>query len=170
MVSCSQNTPSINSISQRALNKEITTDEDGSMLIGVCDRNGLLKPPYKTWFESQYSNYKVDSEILNKIGTVPKEVHLFIFMGTWCGDSEIQVPRFYKILDSLNFDESNLTLVNLNRQKASPGNEEQGMNINNIPTFIFYKNNKEIGRIVESPVQSLEEDLYAILSGESINK
>ncbi|MBN4051420.1 thioredoxin family protein [bacterium AH-315-M05] len=170
MISCGQNTPSISYISQSVLNKEIMTNEDGSMLIGVCNRNGLLKSPYKTWFESQYSNYKVDSEILSKIGAVPKELHLLIFMGTWCGDSQTQVPRFYKILDTLNFDESNLTLINLNRQKTSPGNEEQEMNINEIPTFIFFKNNKEIGRIVESPVQSLEGDLYAILSGKSINK
>lgn len=167
MASCSQNTPSI---SQRAPNKEITTNEDSIMLIGVCNRNGLLKLPYRTWFESQYNNYKVDSKTLSKIGAVPKEVHLLIFMGTWCGDSQTQVPRFYKILDSLNFDESNLALINLNRKKTSPGNEEQGMNIEYIPTFIFIKNNKEIGRIIESPVQSLEEDLYAILSGDSINK
>jgi hypothetical protein len=43
---------------------------------------------------------------------------------------------------------------------------EDGFDITNVPTFIFYRNGKEINRIVESPVISLEKDMLSILAGE----
>ena len=39
------------------------------------------------------------------------------------------------------------------------------MNIHRVPTFIIYKNGKEINRIVEEPVSTLEGDLKQILDG-----
>ena len=42
-----------------------------------------------------------------------------------------------------------------------------GLNIHHVPTVIFYKNGNEIGRIIEYPVQLLEEDMVAILTGAS---
>jgi hypothetical protein len=34
------------------------------------------------------------------------------------------------------------------------------MQIKNVPTFIFYREGKEIGRIVENPSNTLESDIY----------
>ncbi|MEM1407485.1 MAG: hypothetical protein AAGG59_11970, partial [Bacteroidota bacterium] len=49
----------------------------------------------------------------------------------------------------------------------SPGREESGQNIHRVPTFIFHKNGEEIGRIVESPKESLEVDMLKIVTGEN---
>lgn len=35
--------------------------------------------------------------------------------------------------------------------------------IERVPTFIFYKNESEIGRIIETPVETLEKDILNIL-------
>jgi len=43
---------------------------------------------------------------------------------------------------------------------------EKDLNITNIPTFIFYKNGKEMHRIVESPMESLEKDMLKIITGQ----
>ena len=48
--------------------------------------------------------------------------------------------------------------------------EEVGKNIHRVPTFIFLHGNKEIGRIVESPVVSLEKDMIAILEKKSYSQ
>ncbi|MBL4663160.1 MAG: hypothetical protein JKY22_06315, partial [Flavobacteriaceae bacterium] len=76
-------------------------------------------------------------------------------------------PRFYKILDEANFPLERLTMVAVSRDrqamKQSPGGEHEGLNIHRVPTFIIYKNGKEVNRIVESPVTSLEEDLVNII-------
>jgi tetratricopeptide (TPR) repeat protein len=50
--------------------------------------------------------------------------------------------------------------------KQSPGHEETGLNIHRVPTIIVYQNRSELGRIVESPIISLERDLLAILNGD----
>ena len=84
-------------------------------------------------------------------------------MGTWCGDSRREVPRFYKIIDNLNFDENKITVINVNRKMEAKGIDVQSLEISRIPTFIFCINNKELGRIIETPKKSLEKDLMGII-------
>ena len=43
---------------------------------------------------------------------------------------------------------------------------EEGLDIQRTPTFIFFKNGVEIGRIVETPRDSLENDILKIVSGQ----
>jgi len=93
-------------------------------------------------------------------------------MGTWCGDSQREVPKFYKVLEAANFPENNLRIVGLNnvkeQYKQGPNGEEKGLNVHRVPTFIVYnKKGKEIGRIVEHPVESLEADLLNICRGKA---
>ena len=42
-------------------------------------------------------------------------------------------------------------------------NEAEGLRIELVPTIIFYKDGSEIGRIVETPVESMEKDLLKII-------
>jgi len=51
------------------------------------------------------------------------------------------------------------------RDKTTPEQFEKGLHITNVPTFIFYKNGKEVNRIVESTVIYLEQDMLDIVSG-----
>jgi thiol-disulfide isomerase/thioredoxin len=83
-------------------------------------------------------------------------------MGTWCSDSKEQIPAFYKILDELNCDSNSITLINVDRNKKGLSNEIKKLNIELIPTIIFYKQRKKIGRIIETPYKSLEKDLINI--------
>jgi hypothetical protein len=43
--------------------------------------------------------------------------------------------------------------------------EYDKLDIQRVPTFIFYKNNIEAGRIIENPETSLEQDMVKILTG-----
>ena len=84
-------------------------------------------------------------------------------MGTWCSDSRREVPRFFKILDKLNYDQKNVTLICVDRKKAAQTGNVDKLKIELVPTLIFYKDNAEIGRIVESPKETLEKDLMKIV-------
>ena len=86
-------------------------------------------------------------------------------MGSWCEDSHRDVPQLYKILDEAKFDESKLKVISVDEDKLTPEGFEKDMDIQNVPTIILYKNNKELGRIVEYPIQTLEKDMLSILSG-----
>jgi len=150
-------------------NKEKMNDtvpyEDSVMLLGKANRKGFQMDAFKEWFNTGYEGYNVDSETVEKLKPLLKDVSITVFMGTWCEDSQRETPHFYKILDETNFDESKLTLITVSDEKTTPQGFEEGKNITNVPTFIFYKNEKELGRIVEYPIESLEKDMLAILSG-----
>ena len=150
-------------------NKEKINDavpyEDTVMLLGKANRKGFQMDAFKSWFNTGYENYKVDSETLEKLKPLLKDATITVFMGTWCEDSQRETPHFYKILDEANFDESKLTLITVSDEKTTPQGFEDGKNITNVPTLIFYKNGKELSRIVEYPIESLEKDMLAILSG-----
>ena len=139
--------------------------EDSVMLLGKANRKGLQMNPFKDWFNAGYSDYKIDSETLEQLKPLIKDLDITVFMGTWCEDSQRETPHFYKILDDAGFSESRLTLITVSDEKTTPQGFENGKNITNVPTFIFYKNEKELGRIVEYPIESLENDMLAIVSG-----
>jgi thiol-disulfide isomerase/thioredoxin len=89
-------------------------------------------------------------------------------MGTWCGDSKKEVPRLYKVLEASNFPMEQLSVIAVSGEaslyKQSPQHEEKGLNIHRVPTVIFYKNGKEVNRIVEHPISSFEKDIFNIIT------
>jgi thiol-disulfide isomerase/thioredoxin len=86
-----------------------------------------------------------------------------VFLGSWCGDTKRELPRFLKIMEFLKFPETKIKLIGVDRTKKAPVYTENIWNIEFVPTFIFLKNGMEIGRIVEQPVASLEQDMKQIL-------
>ncbi len=143
-----------------------TVPYEGSViLLGEANRKGFQMDTFKGWYNPGYENYTVDSETLEKLKPLLKDVTITVFMGTWCEDSQRETPHFYKIIDAASYDESKITLITVSDEKTTPQGFEKGKNITNVPTIIFYKKNKELGRIVEYPIESLEEDMLAILSG-----
>ena len=86
-------------------------------------------------------------------------------MGTWCSDSQREVPSFYKIMNAIGYQTNKIDLISVDREKSTPQELEKGLDINYVPTIIFYKYGEEINRIVEAPIESLEKDILTILSG-----
>lgn len=135
------------------------------MLLGKISVSDLKATPYADWFIDGYEIYDVKGTKMEDLKTLLDGVNIKLFMGTWCPDSQREVPHFYKILDALEFPSQNSELVAVNRKKKTPDQLEEGLNILRVPTFIFYKDGKELGRIVEYPIISLEADMLKILSG-----
>ena len=166
LMSCAgnkKNDDTANSSSKEVAVAEVPEQE--RMLLGLQERKALEAAPYNSWYESNYEEYELDEELLEKIAPLTDNLEIVVFMGTWCSDSQHQVPAFYKILDALDFPEEKVTLITMDRKKATPENLEEGLEILNVPTMIFKKEGKEINRIVEFPIESLEDDMYQILSG-----
>ncbi len=72
-------------------------------------------------------------------------------------------PGFIKYLDEIEYPSENVNLINVNREKVGLADEVDGMEIHFVPTLIFYRNDEEIGRIVEMPYESLEKDMLEIV-------
>lgn len=142
-----------------------TKDQTGN-LIGIANKESFLAEPFNEWFLPNYATYETNKEVMEKLKPLLKEVTIKGFMGTWCGDSKEQTPILYKILDEADFNYDHLELITVNRSKSTPDNLQEGFNIERVPTFIMYKNDKEIGRFVEYPRESVEADLLKIVSGQ----
>jgi len=143
----------------------VTKDEEGN-LIGITNKAEFLQEPYTDWFSPNYNDYKTNKEIINTLKPLLKDITIKAFMGTWCSDSQEQTPAFYKILDETGFNYKNLELVAVNRDRETPDNLQKGFDIERVPTLIFYKEGKEIGRFVEYPRETIEADILKIVSGE----
>ncbi len=164
------NDPSSNS-NVFPVNQEITSEEGELILVGQLNREAWQMETYKAWFDEEYENYVVNEEILSQLNL--KGVSFKVFLGTWCSDSQREVPRFLKITDQMGVKAKQLQIIALDnhtdRYKQSPQHEEEGWNIEYVPTIIVLKDGREVGRIVEMPELSLEEDLVRILEqGEKI--
>jgi thiol-disulfide isomerase/thioredoxin len=139
------------------LNKEI--------LIGKCDRQGLeTSDVFKAYFNEGYSAYTPDGNIIKQLKKKKRGVKIVIVMGTWCGDSQEQVPHFYKILDEVGFKASDVKLICVDRAMTAGAVDITKYDIERVPTFLFYKDDREIGKIVESPMGTLEKDMLMILT------
>ena len=107
----------------------------------------------------------MNEAVVDSIKPLLENVSLRVFMGTWCEDSQRETPRLYKVLEALDFDNDKFEIIAVSRDKDTPDHLEKDQNIEYVPTIIVLKNENEIGRIVESTIDTLEEDLLAILSG-----
>lgn len=137
---------------------------DQEILIGQCNRDGFSIDQFRTWFDYEYDRYEVDLETIGEIDEADlAAISITIVLATWCSDSRREVPRFYRILDELNFDEDAVTLLCVNRQKQISNGDISDLNIELVPTFILYNNATEVGRIIETPNESLEIDLKKIM-------
>ena len=155
-------------LNSQNLNNEITNSKGQKILLGKIKKASLNQENYKSWFSKNYENYSPDENAIKDLQSNLNDYKITVFMGTWCGDSKREVPRFYKIIEALEFPENQMELIALsndfNLYKQSPQHEENGLNIHRVPTFIFYKNGKEVNRIVEHPVESLEKDILKIVN------
>jgi thiol-disulfide isomerase/thioredoxin len=145
-------------------NKIVRDDETGKpMLIGPCTREAFSDTSFSGWFNSNYEEYQPDSVTVKEIAYNFDSVKTIIVMGTWCSDSREQVPHFFKVMDEAGYPQDNITLICVNREKTDSLGDVDSLDIELVPTFIFYRKGMEIGRIVETPLQTMEEDIYRIL-------
>ena len=131
-------------------------------LLGPITIADLQKPPFNEWFESGYQSYKPDTSITAKINF--KETEIVVFMGTWCSDSQREVPHLFKLLDETGFPNEKIKIIAVDEDKTQPETSIKEWGIEYVPTIILLKNGEEIGRIIESPNATLEKDLAAILN------
>lgn len=152
-------------------NIEVKNSNGESMLLGHCDVSFLQQGVYKNWYQPGYDHYIPDSSAIPFLTELLKGKRIDIFLGTWCGDSRREFPRMMKILTQAGVQKQHIRLIFVsnesNSYKQSPQHEEVGKNIKRVPTLIVYDNEKEIGRVIEYPVVSLEKDLLSILMREN---
>lgn len=138
----------------------MNTSEKKALSVGQLTSEELLSNHES--FLISYDNFTISEKEISLVKQWPDTIRLEVFFGTWCHDSQREVPRLLKLL---NYNPTILVeLVGLDYQKTDPHGLTVNKAIKYTPTFIIYKNNKEVGRVIERPSQSLVVDITEIIN------
>ena len=120
-------------------------------------------------YSDRKTSYKPDLSVLEMVkDSIRDGDRVEVYMGTWCKDSQREVPKFLRILDDLRA-QYNVTLpvtfVAVDRAKQQPASLIAGKHVEKVATFIYYRGDTELGRIVETTQSPLfEDDLLTIVA------
>lgn len=145
---------------------EAVEEEQTGILVGEIEEKDLRQEPFTSWFAPGYESYTPSAEALETIEENIDDYQIKVFMGTWCGDSKREVPKFFKLLDKVGYDKSKLVVYAVTYNKTLPSGLAKEYDINYVPTIIFLKDGKEVDRFVEYAQESLEADIAKIVSGQ----
>lgn len=129
-------------------------------LIGPVTRTALEE--YEAWKTLRAQDYTPDAEAVRAIAANGRDVETLLILATWCPDSKRDVPRYFKILDAAGLGLDRVTMVGVDRTKKDAGGLTERHGVTRVPTFVFFRGGAEIGRVVERPVATLEQDIAAI--------
>ena len=111
-------------------------------------------------FQRNYDAYEVTAGI----DGLPADLKVKILFGTWCHDSEREVPRMLKLLAASGVKEDNISLISLDVRKEEPEGRAKAMDVRFTPTFVFFNEGTEFGRIIERPIVDLTNDLRVLVN------
>jgi len=131
-------------------------------LLGELTKEEILEK-LPDW-QADVASYSPKPEIIEKLKSISREIQIEVFLGTWCPDSKAHVNAYFKIMDLVSNPLISTVYIGLPRDKQARQEFIEGKNIVRIPTFIVSSGNREIGRIIETPIKSVEEDLLDIFN------
>jgi thiol-disulfide isomerase/thioredoxin len=152
---------------EKVYNKIVKDPKTGQdIFIGYVNVEGLKGDLFKDAYIRGLSEYSPNDSTVQECKKLMNGVSYRIIMGTWCSDSQEEVPRFFQVLytaeaDILNPEIMEIICVDSNKEAGDVNIKKY--NIEKVPTFIIYRNGKEIGRIVERFKDRPETDLLEIL-------
>ncbi len=151
---------------KQVLQSKKIVKNDIEMLYGRINREQLFLD-YPEW-EKLQTAYQPDPAVIKKISNLNEAFEVKLFLATWCPDCRREVPHFFKIMDISGLNTvMKISTWAVDKKLKLENDIPAQHNLEKVPTFIFYKNNKEIGRIIESPESFLlEEDILNILTEE----
>lgn len=146
-----------------SVNKEAETVTKTTKIISNIHVDDLKQSPHNQWFTPRYERTVMDKNRVGHLATLLEDVEILGFIGTWCGDTKRDLPSLFKILDEIGYEDNKIELVAVDGSYKDPSGNNTGWNIRKVPTFIFLKDNEEVGRYIERPRVSLIEDIIKIL-------
>lgn len=134
------------------------------ILKGQCRFEDLKAQPSFTWIKDT-ANYKPNNHAMETLREKLPQYEMVVVFGSWCDDSQRELPHLYKVLREAGMPMGKVALYGLDRAKKGRDMEDKIFRVEKVPTIILFKNHQEIGRIVETPKISLENDLAEMVEG-----
>ena len=130
-------------------------------LLGPVVREAILE--HSPAWQDLVAAYQPKPEAVDKLRGLGHEIRIEVYFGSWCSDSKAQLSAFFKVLDLVDTPLLQTAYFGMPEDKAKRAAYDRGREIVKLPTFIVIVDGREIGRIVETPKTTVEEDLVRIL-------
>jgi thiol-disulfide isomerase/thioredoxin len=135
--------------------------DPGKMLVGKTTQGALFRD-YPV-FMNNYRSYTPRKDAVDKLAALRDPHDILVFFGTWCQDSVSEIPKILRILDAADNRNLKPVLYGVGRDNKEGIGMSERFGIQRVPTTIVLRDGVELGRIVEYPQTSNEEDLLRIL-------
>jgi len=136
-----------------------TSEKHHDLMVGKVTTSELFIS--NTSFSHAFDRLEASAEEIQIIEAWPDNLTVDVYFGTWCHDSQREVPKLLKLL-SYN-PKIRINLIALDYQKSDPLGDASSRGVKYTPTIIVMQDNIELGRIVERPKNSLILDFQALL-------
>lgn len=114
-------------------------------------------------YKSSVGLYTLEKNVIDSIRANLEDLEIKVFYGEWCPDCRLELPRFISVIKALDTEDIEMEFIELNRNMDDGLGKAYEMNVLAVPTFIFLRDGKEIGRIIERPRVSMEWDFAEIV-------
>lgn len=144
--------------------RELDQKTDKPLLRGQITFQDLTnETAYDSWMNKVYETSPI---VIKKLKPLLPKYKFVVFAGTWCEDTHAILPQLLQTLKDASFDFDALEMYGVNRAKQGLNAEHLIYNIQRVPTIIIMDRFREVGRIVESLDETIEQDLFNILDAD----
>ena len=129
-------------------------------LVGPATPDDILR--HSPFYRKGMQEYLPSEADIAYLRSYPDSIEIEVFFGTWCPHCKVIVPKFMKAVAAAS--NPNLRVTYHGVPTGFDGYEPaRGKSVVGIPTFIFWKNGKEVGRIPGDPGNDTIEHAVAVV-------
>jgi hypothetical protein len=134
------------------LNSTGVAKDDASLFLGSLQNDYRAYKPNKLVMDS-----------IREILSVGNMLMVDVYGGNWCSDTRYGMGGLTHVLDDLGLRKSDFRYIRVDKDKKIIDLNAAGIEISLVPLVIFHIGKKEIGRIIENPMESWERNLLQLL-------
>lgn len=151
----------------------VELEKYGTVLLGEITREDIAK--HLPDWNAEYFDYEPDPRLKADLAKHLKDVEIISVIGTWCPDCRREIPRMWRILEEVGYPVSKMKMYAVGSSRFTndmpipkdalnwSGITRKFYGAEAVATIIFKRGGEELGRIVEAPDITLEEDILRIV-------
>lgn len=140
-------------------------EEAEVVLTGSLTR-AQLEEALPEWVEAQMV-VSFDPQSTAGLAGVQSGARLRVYLGSWCSDSRREISHLWRIVDeNMDMLPFGIEYYGVDRETLRSDEKVEGFDLEFVPTIIVERDDKEVGRIVESSPNGIDRDLLGLLTGE----
>lgn len=146
------------------LSAQIGAQPRYSMMTGELEGAKILEQnlSFRQWKQRPTSALTQDE--LEAFSGIQQKTEFLVFLGTWCPDSQRNVPPLMNALEEANNANLVVRYIGVDRRKVDPDTLVDTYDIYRVPTIIVFQDGQELGRMIERPDDSVIQDLLKLIA------